>query len=161
MSKKALMLLVLMLAFWMSVAAQPAKTGREMLKSLIEQYSETKGVDGMVYAKGTGLEMVKMALRKDFGKGFIKGVDMIIIIDYSNADKNVAEDIRTQTNTLAKDYEQKELPDDITEGNYMRNYFKLNDNKDAISDMIILAENAEAKYVIYFGGEMRGEPKAK
>ena len=161
MSKKGLMLLVMMLAFWMGVAAQPASTGRELLKSLVEQYSETKGVDGMVCTKGSGLEMIKMVLRKDFGKEFIKGVDMIIIIDYSKADKSVAEDIRTQTNTLAKSYEQKELPDDITEGNYMRNYFKLNDNKDAIADMIILMENAEVKSVIYFGGEMRGEPKAK
>ena len=155
------MLLVMMLAFWLGAAAQPASTGRELLKSLVEQYSETKGVDGMVCTKGSGLEMIKMVLRKDFGKEFIKGVDMIIIIDYSSADKQVAEAIRAQTDTLSASYEQKELPKEMTEGSYMRNYFKLNDNKDAIADMIILMENAEVKSVIYFGGEMRGEPKAK
>ena len=115
----------------------------------------------MVCTKGNGLEMIKLVLRKEFGKDFIKGVDMIIIIDYSKAEQQVAEVIRTQTESLSASYEQKELPEEMTKGNYMRNFFKLNDSKEVITDMVVLVESAENKTVIYFGGEMTSPPKTK
>ena len=161
MAKKRITLLVMMLAFWLGAAAQSASIGHELMVSMVDKYDESKNVNGIVCTKGNGLEMIKMMLRKDFGKDFIKGVDEVIIIEYSEADKEVAKDIRTQIETLSKVYDQKELPQSLTEGSYMRNYFKLNDSKDAITDMVVLMENAENKTVIYFGGTMTGEPKTK
>ena len=155
------MLLVMMLTLWLGVAAQPTSTGRELMTSMVEKYGEDKGVNGMVCTKGNGLEMIKLVLRKEFGKDFIKGVDMIIIIDYSKAEQQVAEVIRTQTESLSASYEQKELPEEMTKGNYMRNFFKLNDSKEVITDMVVLVESAENKTVIYFGGEMTSPPKTK
>ena len=153
------MLLVVMLWAWLGVAAQSADTGRELMTSMVDRYSEHKGVNGMVCTKGNGLEMIKLMLRKEFGKDFIKGVDVIIILDYSKADQQVTEAIRTQTESLSASYEQKELPEELTNGNYMRNFFKLSDNKEAITDMVVLMEGAENRTVIYFGGEMTSPPK--
>lgn len=161
MSKRGIMLLVMMLTLWLGAAAQPTSTGRELMTSMVEKYGEDKGVNGMVCTKGNGLEMIKLVLRKEFGKDFIKGVDMIIIIDYSKAEQQVAEVIRTQTESLSASYEQKELPEEMTKGNYMRNFFKLNDSKEVITDMVVLVESAENKTVIYFGGEMTSPPKTK
>ena len=161
MSKRGIMLLVMALTLWLGAAAQPTSTGRELMTSMVEKYGEDKGVNGMVCTKGNGLEMIKLVLRKEFGKEFIKGVDMIIIIDYSKAEQQVAEVIRTQTESLSASYEQKELPEEMTKGNYMRNFFKLNDSKEVITDMVVLVESAENKTVIYFGGEMTSPPKTK
>lgn len=161
MSKRGIMLLVMMLTLWLGAAAQPTSTGRELMTSMVEKYGEDKGVNGMVCTKGNGLEMIKLVLRKEFGKDFIKGVDMIIIIDYSKAEQQVAEVIRTQTESLSASYEQKELPEEMTKGNYMRNFFKQNDSKEVITDMVVLVESAENKTVIYFGGEMTSPPKTK
>ena len=161
MSKRGIMLLVMMLTLWLGAAAQPTSTGRELMTSMVEKYGEDKGVNGMVCTKGNGLEMIKLVLRKEFGKDFIKGVDMIIIIDYSKAEQQVAEVIRTQTESLSASYEQKELPEEMTKGNYRRNFFKLNDSKEVITDMVVLVESAENKTVIYFGGEMTSPPKTK
>ena len=155
------MLLLMMLTLWLGAAAQPTSTGRELMTSIVEKYGEDKGVNGMVCTKGNGLEMIKLVLRKEFGKDFIKGVDMIIIIDYSKAEQQVAEVIRTQTESLSASYEQKELPEEMAKGNYMRNFFKLNDSKEVITDMVVLVESAENKTVIYFGGEMTSPPKTK
>lgn len=154
-------MLLLMLAIWVGAAAQPASTGRELMTSMVEQYSQTEGVEGVVCTKGNGLEMIKLMLRKQFGKEFIKGVEEIVIIDYSKAEQQVAEVIRTQTESLSASYEQKELPEEMTKGNYMRNFFKLNDSKQIITDMVVLVESAENKTVIYFGGEMTSPPKTK
>ena len=71
----------------------------------------------------------------------------------------MTEAIRTQTESLSASYEQKELPEELTKGNYMRNFFKLSDNKEAITDMVVLMEGAENRTVIYFGGEMTSPPK--
>lgn len=153
------MLLVLMLTFWVGAVAQPTSTGRELMRSMVEQYSKTTGVEGVVCTKGNGLEMIKLMLRKQFGKEFVKGVEEIIIIDYSKADKQVAEAIRTQTESLSASYEQKELPKELVKDNYMRNFFKLNDSKEIITDMVVLVEGAKNRTVIYFGGEMTSPPK--
>jgi hypothetical protein len=153
------MLLLTMLTLWLGAAAQPTSTGRELMRSMVEQYSQTSGVDGMVCTKGNGLEMVKLALRKQFGKEFIKGVEEIVIIDYSKADKQVAEAIRTRSESLSASYEQKELPKEIVQDSYMRNFFKLNDSKEIITDMVVLVESAKNRIVIYFGGAMTSPPK--
>ena len=155
------MLLAMLLTLWLGAAAQSSDTGRELMTSMVDRYSQNKGVNGMVCTKGNGLEMIKLVLRKEFGKEFIKGVDVIIIIDYSSADKQVAEAIRAQTDTLSASYEQKELPKEMTEGSYMRNYFKLSENKEAITDMVVLMENESTRTVIYFGGEMTSAPNVK
>jgi hypothetical protein len=41
----------------------------------------------------------------------------------------------------------------------MRNFFKLNDSKEIITDMVVLVESAKNRIVIYFGGEMTSPPK--
>lgn len=154
-------MLLLMLAIWVGAAAQPASTGRELMTSMVEKYSQTEGVEGVVCTKGNGLEMIKLMLRKQFGKEFIKGVDVIIIVDYTKADSQVADAIRTQTESLSANYEQKELPKEIVKDNYLRNFFKLNDSKQIITDMVVLVESAKNRTVIYFGGEMTSPPKTK
>ena len=155
------MLLAMLLTLWLGAVAQSSDTGRELMTSMVDRYSQNKGVNGMVCTKGNGLEMIKLVLRKEFGKDFIKGVDVIIILDYSKAEQQVAEAIRTRTESLSASYEQKELPEELTKGNYMRNYFKLSDNKETITDMVVLMENESTRTVIYFGGEMTSPPKVK
>ncbi len=161
MSKRGILLLLMTLALWFGAAAQPSSTGRELMRSLVEQYDQTTGVEGMVCTKGNGLEMIKLVLRKQFGKEFIKGVEEIVIIDYSKADTQAAEAIRTRTESLSASYEQKELPKELVKDNYMRNFFKLNDSKEIITDMVVLVESAKNRIAIYFGGQMTSPPKTK
>lgn len=157
---KRVCLLVLMLTFWLSAAAQPTTSARELVKSMAEKYDGKGGIESMICTKGSGLEMIKMAMRKELGKDFVKGVDIIIIIDYSKADKQTSETISTQIDKLKSGYQQMELSKEMTEGEHLRNYFNFDDEKEVITDMVMLSEGKEDKYVVYFGGEM-GVPKSK
>lgn len=148
-----------------SAIAQTANSSvRSSMQSMAERLDEKDGVECMVCVKGNGLEMMKLMMRKEMGKDFIKGVDMIVIINYSEAPSAKVTEIRNEIENIAKiELTQQELPDDIKEGKYMRTYFREGDDGKSIHDMIIIAEDESekesSKIVMYFGGVMRDEPK--
>ena len=162
MIKRFFVLICAAVVFATSVAAQTTDSSstRNSMMSMAEKYDDKQNVETFVCVKGRGLETMKLLLRKEMGKDFIKGVDMIILINYSDASNDTASTIIREVEDITKDFKQQELPDEMTEGKYMRNFFKLGDDGESIHDMIIIIEEGTSKSVMYLGGVMRDEPKS-
>ncbi|MBQ5827198.1 MAG: hypothetical protein IIW47_00205, partial [Bacteroidales bacterium] len=81
MIKSALIATIIMFS---GIAGYPYKTDDvgKTVKEIAEKYQDSTGVECMTIVKGEGLNLVKMMLKKEFGKQFIKGVTSITIIDY-------------------------------------------------------------------------------
>lgn len=157
MLKQGLILFYMLIAFSLSAMSQTQTTAapncREAMKTLAKKYEDGDKISSMILVKGSGLEMMKLMFRKEFGKDFIKGVNMIIIIEYSEATESEATAIRQEVEKLAKGMEQADLPkEDIADVKYVRNYFNRSADDKSLSDMIILAEDSKDKCVLYFGG---------
>ncbi|MBR5138683.1 MAG: hypothetical protein IKV12_03960 [Alistipes sp.] len=131
---------------------------RNSMEFMAEKYDDKLGVETFVFVKGRGLETMKLLLRKEMGKDFLKGVDMIVLINYSDASNDTANTIHSEIDSITKDFSQQELPKEMTEGKNMRNFFKLGDDGKSIHDMIIIIEEETSKNVMYLGGVMKEEP---
>lgn len=167
MGKRIFILICVIIVTSFSAMAQTANSSvRNSMQAMAERLDEKDGVECLVCVKGSGLELVKLMMRKEMGKDFVKGVDMIVIINYSEAPSAKVTEIRNEIESIAKiELTQQELPDDVKEGKYMRTYFRKGDDGKSIHDMIIIAEDDSEKessnIVMYFGGVMRDEPKSK
>ena len=167
MVKRIFTLVCAIVAISFSAMAQTTNSSvRSSMQSMAERLDEKDGVECMVCVKGSGLEFIKLMMRKEMGKEFMKGVDMIVIINYSEAPSAKVTEIRNEVESIAKiELTQQELPDDVKEGKYMRTYFRKGDDGKSIHDMIIIAEDDSEKepsnIVMYFGGVMRNEPNSK
>lgn len=159
--KYALVFLLCGFLSWTVVAQTPPTSTqlRKSLKDLVEQYDKEKGVDGFVLTKGFEMTAMKLMLGKEFGKEFLSGVDMIVMIEYSQASPAVVERLYKQVDALAAGMDQVELGKEVTQDNYMRNYFMEND-KGQMTDMLFLAEDKSVKCLMYFGGILEGESKS-
>ena len=159
MLKRIFVTLCMVIALSLSAVAQTQDSSsiRDKMKALAEKYDEVNGIESLVCVKGSGLEMMKLMFRKEMGKDFIKGVDMIIFINYADAPNDLAKTIRGEVEGMAKDLREEELPKDMTDGKYMRNFFSLSNDEKEIHDMIILVEEGDSKSVVYFGGVMKDD----
>jgi hypothetical protein len=136
--------------------AQSADTQnpRKAMQNLAKKYEDSKNITSAVLVKGSGLELMKVMLRKEFSKD----VDMIIIVEYADATESEASVIRSEVASLAKGLEKAELPEDEKpKAKHLATYYKLNADKKSMSDMIILMESDEEKCVMYLGGVIRDE----
>ena len=137
--------------------AQEASKVQEAVNKIVEKYENTEGVSCMTVVKGGGLEMIKMALKKEFGKSFMKGVTSITIIEYGEASQETCTAIRKDLDifkSLLKDFnigEEKEFSDN----DYVRCFAAEETGK--LSDFVIAIENGSSKAVMYMAGEIQIE----
>jgi hypothetical protein len=160
MLKRVFMLFCASVVLSLSAMAQSADTQnpRKAMQNLANKYEDSKNITSAVLVKGSGLELMKVMLRKEFSKDVIKGVDMIIIVEYADATESEASVIRSEVASLAKGLEKAELPEDEKpKAKHLATYYKLNADKKSMSDMIILMESDEEKCVMYLGGVIRDE----
>jgi hypothetical protein len=138
-------------------AQSPSKVDTKM-HEIAAKYEETDGVDCIAVVKGEGLELVKLMLRKEFGKSFMKKVTSIVIIDYSSATAPICEALRKDVEPCLAMLEEID-PKDGGEGadnEGMKCYIKsLGANK--LSDFLVMLEDKENKTMLYLGGEITFE----
>ena len=138
--------------------AQGTSPVEDMVNGIVKKYEESKGVECISVAKGSGLEMFKIMLKKKFSKGFMKGVTGITIIDYSDAPQEVCQSLRKDVDgflTLLQEFnvgKEKEFADN----DYIRSFASVSD-AGTISDFVIAVENKESKTIIYMAGEIKVE----
>ena len=138
--------------------AQGTSPVEDMANGIVKKYEESKGVECISVAKGSGLEMFKIMLKKKFSKDFMKGVTGITIIDYSDAPQEVCQSLRSDVNaflTLLQEFnvgKEKEFADN----DYIRSFASVSD-AGTISDFVIAVENKESKTIIYMAGEIKVE----
>ena len=156
--KIALLATLLLFVGKVGYAQEPTAAGKA-IADMVAKYENTEGVDCMVVTKGNGLGMVKMALRAQLGKSFLKGVTSMTIIDYGKASEEVCESIRTDVNVFISMLEEIDLTKSekkIDDSSYLRCFATVNENR-TISDFLMLMENKEMKWMIYMEGEIKVE----
>lgn len=161
---KKCMVLCLSLLLWLgAVAQQTEQSGKSKVLALVKKYEQTKGVDAMVCEKGSGLELVKMMLRKEMGKDFVKGINIIVIIDYSKATEQIAGEIRASIDTFSTIFQPMPLEKADVGSDCKKAYFKVSPDEKYITDMVMILEDKEEKCAMYFGGQMKDddEPQKK
>lgn len=154
------MLLCALVTLSLSAMAQSAEAQscRKAMQKFAEKYEDSERITSLVLVKGSGLEMMKLALRKEFAKDVIKGVDMIVLVEYADATESEADAIRSEVETLAKGLEKVEIPEgEKPKANRLGTYIQVSADGKSISDMIILIEEGDEKCVMYFGGVIRDD----
>ena len=160
MLKRIFMLFGALVALSLSAMAQSTDTQsiRKAMQKFADKYDDNERVSSMVFVKGSGLEMMKLMLRKEFEKDVIKGVDMIALIEYADATESEANAIRSEVDALSKGLEKVEMPEEEKpKAKRLGTYYKLSADKKSISDMLILIESEEERCVMYLGGVIRDE----
>lgn len=136
--------------------AQETSQVGKLVNEITKKYENTNGVECISVAKGSGLEMFKMAFKKKLGKDFMKGVTGMTIIDYSNASQEVCQSLRKDLDeflTLLQEFnigKEKEFADN----DYVRSFASVTDTG-MLSDFVIALENKETKTIIYMAGEIK------
>lgn len=162
MIRKILILCGLILALSTSAMAQSGQTSevRKQVLSLVSKYEQKSGFDAMTTVKGKGLELIKVMMRKEFGKEFIKGVNIIVIIDYSAVSQSDAQMLRSDLQKIKKYCEQAEIPAEVLkeEKGVTDLMFRFDSNKEYMTDFILLHEEAKERMMVYFGGKIKADP---
>lgn len=143
-----------MLAFVSAYAAEPTAVEIKV-KEIVKKYDSEKGVSCWNFVKGRGLELIKMALNKEVGKEFMKGVTRITIIDYSDASEQTCQALRKEFEvfkTMLEEFKSKSEKESAEEDNSIA-YAAISDDQ-SISDFIFSSESADSKMIMYMAGKI-------
>ena len=152
--KKLVFIAALFLMAFNTVYSQELSKVEEAVNELIRKYDGKDEVNCMTVTKGSGLEFIKMALNKEFGRSFMKGVKSITIIDYTDASKVTCEALRKDLDNflvLLKEFKlnkEKQFADN----DYIRCFAA--EDSGVLSDFVIALENDESKTVMYMAGKI-------
>ena len=156
--KRITLLIAFCIASIFAGYAQEATPVEKLVKEIVKKYEDTKGVNSISVAKGSGLEMVKMMFNKKFGKEFMKGVTAITVIDYSDASQEVCQSLRKDVDgflTLLQEFnvgKEKEFADN----DYIRSFASVSDDG-TFSDFVVAVEDKESKTIIHMAGKIKVE----
>lgn len=143
-----------------SITSNAATTEQvdKAVKDIIATYKDAKGVDVVSVTKGNGLELIKMMLKKQFGKEFMRGVTCITVIGYSDADESVCTSLRKDLDKFTSILEEFDLSGnkDFSKNDYVR-CFAHRTEDGMLSDFVIAMEKDSMKMVVYMAGEIKVE----
>lgn len=143
-----------MLAFVTAYAAEPTAVEIKV-KEIVKKYDSEKGVSCWNFVKGRGLELIKMALNKEVGKEFMKGVTRITIIDYSDASEQTCQALRKEFEvfkTMLEEFKSKSEKQSAEKDNSVA-YAAISDDQ-SISDFIFSSESTDSKMIMYMAGKI-------
>lgn len=156
--RKFFMICALFVGVALSIEPLFAEEGKDECKqvvmSLISKYEKIEGFDAFVIVKGQGLGLFKSALKKEFGREFLKKVDNITMIDYSPVSQSVVDSLHKDYDGLVAVMDQLN-PDSLktNDADYFRIFFKEADDESGnLTDFITISESKEGKMFFYMGG---------
>ena len=137
-----------------AVFAENGSKVEKAVNEIVSKYENTEGVSCMTLVKGGGLEIIKAALNKEFGKSFMKGVTSITLIDYSDASPEICTSLRKEMDvflTMLQDFKIGDV-NEFADNDYIRCFAAENDG--VLSDFVIAMENGDSKTVMYMAGKI-------
>lgn len=157
--KRVVLLVALCMTTMAYGYAQQQSNIEVKVKEIVKKYENVNGVECMVIDKGIGLGLVKMMFNDQFGKNFMKGVESIVVIDYSDASKGVVLSMRNELDTFKTMLEEVDTSDDeeLAASDYVRSFMKVSADEKTLSDFIIAIEDKESKTMLYMAGKMKLE----
>ena len=124
------------------------------VKEIVKKYDGKDNVNCMSIVKGGGLELVKIALNKEFGRSFMKGVTSITIIDYSDASEATCTAIRKELQVFSSLLQEFNLNEEkqFSDNDYIKCF--ASENSGVLSDFVIALEREKSKTVMYMAGKI-------
>jgi hypothetical protein len=142
--------------FFCAVISQAQETSgvETAVKEIVKKYDGKDKVNCMSIVKGGGLELVKMALNKEFGKSFMKGVTSITIIDYSDASEATCAALRKELEVFSSLLQEFNLNEEkqFSDNDYIKCF--ASENSGVLSDFVVALESEKSKTVMYMAGKI-------
>ena len=153
-----LMLVLLSMTAMTDSYAQKSDDVEKQVNELVKKYDGKQGITCMKVAKGSGLELLKMALKNEFGKSFLKGVTSITFIDYSEAPEETSLALRKDMDGFISLLQEFDLSEEnqFSENDYIR-CFASGTDSGTLSDFVIALENDKSKMLLYMAGKISVE----
>ena len=138
--------------------AQQSDEIEKAIKGIMEKYDGTTGVESTIIKEGSGLGLVKMMLKKEFGKEFIKGVTGITIIDYSNASNETCTSLRKDLDNFITLLEEFKISDkkEFSDNDFIR-CFAASSSPGVLSHFIIALEKENSRTIMHMSGNIVAE----
>ena len=138
--------------------AQNSSKVEKTINDIVARYDGTQGVECMSVVKGSGLELIKMTLNKEFGKSFMKGVTSITIIDYSEASQETCTSLRKDLDVFLSVLQEFDLSEEesFSKNEYLRCFSAVTDSA-TLSDFVIAVEDDNTKMLMYMAGTIQVE----
>ena len=152
--KKLVFIAALFLMAFNTVYSQELSKVEEAVNELIRKYDGKDEVNCVTVAKGSGLELIKIALNKELGRSFMKGVKSITIIDYSDASNETCAAIRKDLDSFLVHLKEFNLSKEkqFSYNDYLRCFAA--EASGELSDFVIAIENDKSKTVMYMAGKI-------
>lgn len=142
-----------------SAQATPKSVVTTDIRTIVQKYDGTEGVEAVICDNGFGLKIFKMMLRQEFGKDFLKGVNIVMIFEYGKTAPEVTKAILHDFNQIAAKLTELKLDDEPAEAakpaeNADIRGFVTPGTEDGsqTADFLLISDDAETKCVFYFGG---------
>ena len=128
------------------------------VKEIVQKYDGTTGVECMTITKGEGLGLVKMMLRKQFGKQFMKDVTSITIIDYSQASEETCESLRNDMDLFTSILEEFKLNDkkEFSENKFIK-CFAASSSPGILTHFIVALEDDKTRTIMHMSGKITAD----
>ena len=84
---KQILVAVIMIVAMFTANAQSSAEVEKAVNEIIGRYDGKDNVTCLTVTKGSGLNLVKAMLNEEFGRSFMKGVNSITLIEYTDASK--------------------------------------------------------------------------
>ena len=125
------------------------------VKEIVNKYDASTGVESTIIKQGSGLGFVKMMLKKEFGKEFMKGVTSITIIDYSKATEATCILVRNDLNKFLPLLEEFTISDkkEFSNNNFIR-CFAAPSSPGVLSHFIIALEKDKSRTIMHMAGKI-------
>ena len=150
-----IMIVLLCMTVMFDCYAQQSSEVENKVNELVKKYDGTQGITTMTVVKGGGLEMLKMMLKKEFGKSFLKGVTSITFIEYSEAPEATCLAIRKDMDVFLSLLQEFDLSKEkqFSDNDYIR-CFASGADSGALSDFVIALESDKSKVLMYMAGKI-------
>lgn len=141
----------------LGACAQDQSSVNQTVIELINKYQSSEGINSINLAKGEGLGIAKLAMRKHFGVKFLRGIEQIAIIEYSSAPSDVADDLNSEIATRFAKMPLQQEKTDPEKGQTVRMMANNDGADDKISDMIFVIESEKNRCLVYLHGAIDKE----
>lgn len=154
----ATLLLALSLFVSPAFGEEGEKNGKDVVMSFLAKYKDVQGFEAQTFVKGEGLGIVKAQMGKKMGKSFLRGVNIITMVEYSEVDSQVCNFIHEDYDLYFSKFTEVDTSDSTeTEKPYTRTFINLKEEEKAITDFITVIEDKEIKVLLYMGGVIKAE----
>lgn len=153
-------LIALLVMGFVNCYAQTSDKVESIMNEIVKKHDGKDGVTCLTVEKGSGLNLVKMMFKKELGRDFMKGVNSITLIEYSDASAETCKTLHKDLDAFLSHLKEFDVNEEKTfsDNNYTRCFASISDEESGtISDFVIAMEDDKSKLLVYMAGTIKVE----